>query len=64
VAQQSWMPGAEIPEELTAGQGSHRGIEAWRDIRGCPARRQSGGTCSGESGPNGENRGARITKKI
>jgi hypothetical protein len=56
--------GRNLGRNCRGGQGSHRGLEARSDLWGCPTRHRSGGTCSGESGPNGGNRVARLTKKI
>jgi hypothetical protein len=53
--QKSWR-------DCRSGKGSHKWLESRRDLRGWLARCH--GTCSGESGSNSGDRGARLTKKI
>jgi hypothetical protein len=62
VAQQSVSLGAEILEGLPEREGEPQVGQIPRDLWGWLARCHS--TCSGESGSNGEDCGARLTKKI
>jgi hypothetical protein len=57
-------PWAGTPVGLPRRLGGHPGREAQGDYRGGLTSRRSSSTCSGEGGPNGVNRGSRLTKKI
>jgi hypothetical protein len=54
--------GQKSRRDCRSGKGSHKWLESQRDLRGWLARCH--GTCSGESGSNSGDRGARLTKKI
>jgi hypothetical protein len=54
--------GQKSQTDCRSDKGSHKWLKSLRDLRSWLARCH--GTCSGKSGSNGGDRGARLTKKI